>query len=94
MPDCEDFDVFIFDSVEDTVDAVTFTVEKLPHPLLAEAELGYKGALLRELSETLNGVAQSVEPFQSRSERACRDPAQPAFDTGRDTPKRFFLSCA
>ena len=42
MPDCEDFDVFIFDSVEDTLDAVTFTVEKLTHPLLAEAELGYK----------------------------------------------------
>jgi len=38
MPDYEDFDVFIFDSVED----VTFTVEKLTHPLLAEAELGYK----------------------------------------------------
>ena len=42
MPDGGDFDVFIFDSVEDTVDAVTLTVEKLTHPLLAEAELGYK----------------------------------------------------
>jgi hypothetical protein len=57
VPDCEDFHVFIFDSVEDAVDAVAFTVEKLTHPLLSEAELRHKGTALREPSETLDGVA-------------------------------------
>jgi len=64
MTDREDFHVLLFDSVQDTVDAVTFAVEKLAHSLSAQARFGHKGTSLGAPSEALDGVAQSVEPFQ------------------------------
>ena len=67
MADREDLHGLVFDPVKDSMDAVTLAVEQLAHTPLAKGGLGHKDASLRELREALDGIAQSVEPFQRRA---------------------------
>jgi len=67
MADSEDSHALVFDPVKDAVDAVALTVEQLAHTPLAKGGLGRKDTSLRELRGALDGIAQSVEPFQRRA---------------------------
>lgn len=58
---------FILHAVKNPVSAAAFAVEKLPNPFLAKDGLRRKGASLRQVRKTLDGVAEAVKPFECRT---------------------------
>ena len=67
MADGEYLHGLIFDQAEYMVGAATFTKEEPAHALSPEGRLGRERAAVRKFSQALDGLAQSVEPFQRRA---------------------------
>jgi hypothetical protein len=67
MTDGENLYAFVINSVQHAVDTVARAVEELADAFLAKGGLGSVGASLWKLPQALDGIAQSVEPFQRRA---------------------------